>query len=118
MNAPLEERCETRIAGRHRGHEPDLATGRGEHPGRGRYAKGAVKDESPMRRDGRREGKVAGQKRVVREDSPGADEDGVTLLAQEASVVPGRFARDPLRLSSARRDAPVERRGPFDVDEG
>ena len=118
LNAPLEECRETRIAGRDSRHEPDLAAGRGEHPSRGGHAEGAVEDEPPMRRDRRREGQAAGQKRIVREDRAGTDEDRVTLLAQKEGVVPGRFARDPLRLSGPRRDAPVERRGPLDVDEG
>ncbi len=70
-----------------------------------------------MRRDRRGKRKAAGQERVVRENRERADEDCVALLAQAQGVLARGLAGDPLRVAAPRRDPPVQRRRPFQVDE-
>ena len=117
VHAALDEWREPRIVGRNRRDEPDLASRRREHAGRGRYAESSVEDEPPMRRDRRGEREAAGQERVVGEDRERADEDRVALLAQAQGVLARGLAGDPLRVAVPRRGPSVQRRRPLQVDE-
>ena len=70
-----------------------------------------------MREDGAVQVGTPRQRRVVRQDGPGSDEDGVALLAKAHPVGPSLLSGDPPALAGRSPDLPVERRGPLEVDE-